>query len=295
MRDLCPNRSIEFLCGLFDKTRQAWHKRQRAIYSQGVEEQIILEGVRKIRSRMPRLGARKLVKKLSEEGFVVGRDELLNILRANGMLVKKRRNATRTTHSSHWLRKYPNLIRDLGPWAPNQLWVSDITYVDTIEGFLYLFLVTDAYSKKIVGYAISDNLQAVHALAALSMALKKLPADCKGLIHHSDRGVQYCSEQYVNLLTSRAIRISMTENGDPLENAIAERVNGILKDEWLYEWDKMSPEKTVQVIHRIIHIYNHERPHLSLDLLTPSAAHQTQGTLKRRWKNYFNVDQMPQE
>lgn len=284
-----PGRSIEFLCGLFDKTRQAWHKRQRTIYSHAVAEQIILEGVRKIRVTMPRLGARKLVKKLTDQGFCIGRDDLLNILRSNGMLVKRRRNGAKTTHSSHWLRKYPNLIRHFEPYAPNQLWVSDITYVETLDGFLYLFLITDAYSKKIVGYCSADNLGAINAVTALKMALRKLPANHQGLIHHSDRGVQYCSEEYVGLLLNQSIQISMTENGDPLENAVAERVNGILKDEWLYEWDRMSFEETGKSIHQIVNIYNSQRPHLSLDLMTPNEAHQMEGQLKKRWKNSYST------
>ena len=291
MRKLVPEHSVETLCKLFDKSRQGWHKQRRVQYSQAVEEHLLLEGVRKIRKQMPRLGGRKLVVKLVESGFHIGRDKLLSILRANGLLVKRRRNRRQTTQSSHWLRKYPNLIKELSIESPNQLFVSDITYVETLDGFLYLFLITDAYSKKIMGYACGETLDAVHAVSALKMALKQLPEDHQGLIHHSDRGVQYCSEKYVELLQGRKILISMTENGDPLENAVAERVNGILKDEWLYEWGKMSIEKTVKVIHRIIHLYNTQRPHLSIEMMTPEQAHQRQGVLKKLWKNYYRKKQ----
>ena len=225
--------------------------------------------------------------KLEEIGIQMGRDALFDMLRQNGLLVRRRRNGVRTTNSSHWLRKYPNLIRHFEPMRPNQLWVSDITYLETTEGFLYLFLITDACSKKIVGWSIADNLDADNAVEALQMALRSMKSDCSGLIHHSDRGVQYCSDKYVKLLNRHQIRISMTENGDPLENAIAERVNGILKDEWLYEMGKMSKAAMQKVVPQIIQIYNNERPHLSLNMLTPAVAHQLEDRMRRLWKNYY--------
>ncbi|HAD14969.1 MAG TPA: IS3 family transposase, partial [Saprospirales bacterium] len=275
------------LCGLFDKSRQAFYKRQQVIYEQAIEEHFILSQVQGIRKRQPRIGGRKLLVKLEEIGIQMGRDALFDMLRQNGLLVRRRRNGVRTTNSSHWLRKYPNLIRHFEPMRPNQLWVSDITYLETTEGFLYLFLITDACSKKIVGWSIADNLDADNAVEALQMALRSMKSDCSGLIHHSDRGVQYCSDKYVQLLNRHQIRISMTENGDPLENAIAERVNGILKDEWLYEMGKMSKAAMQKVVPQIIQIYNNERPHLSLNMLTPSVAHQLEDRMRRLWKNYY--------
>jgi len=273
MKDVHVQVPLEVLCGLFDKSRQAFYQKQKVIYEQAVSDHFILSQVAKIRKRQPRLGGRKLLVKLSGLSIDLGRDALFDLLRSNGLLVKRRRNGVRTTQSSHWLRKYPNLIRHFEPVRPNQLWVSDITYLETTEGYLYLFLITDAYSKKIIGYQLADNLEADHAVEALKMALKGMKQDCSDLIHHSDRGVQYCSDKYVKELNKRNITLSMTENGDPLENAIAERVNGILKDEWLYDLGKVDKGSMRKVVAQIIHIYNEERPHLSLDMLTPNVAH----------------------
>ena len=289
MKDLHPQVPLGRLCGLFDKSRQAFYQRQQVIYKQSVEEHFILSQVQAIRKRQPRIGGRKLLVKLEEIGIQMGRDALFDMLRQNGLLVRRRRNGVRTTNSSHWLRKYPNLIRHFEPLRPNQLWVSDITYLETTEGFLYLFLITDACSKKILGWAIADNLDADNAVEALQMALRSMKQECAGLIHHSDRGVQYCSDKYVKLLNKYQILISMTENGDPRENAIAERVNGILKDEWLYDLDKMDKSGMRKIVPQIIHIYNDERPHMSLGLLTPNVAHQINGKLEKRWKNYYQT------
>ena len=259
-----------------------------------MEEHFILSQVQGIRKRQPRIGTRKLLVKLEEIGIEIGRDALFDMLRQNGLLVRRRRNGVRTTNSSHWLRKYPNLIRHFEPLRPNQLWVSDITYLETTEGFLYLFLITDACSKKILGWEVADNLDADNAVKALQMALRSMKNDCSGLIHHSDRGVQYCSDKYVKLLNRHQIRISMTENGDPLENAIAERVNGILKDEWLYEMGRLDKAAMCKIVPQIIQLYNNERPHLSLNMLTPNVAHQMSERLKKRWKNYYKPS-MPKE
>ena len=287
MKDLQPRVQLGRLCELFDKSRQAFYQRQQAIYERALEDDFVLCQVQGIRRKQPRMGVRKLLVKLEEKGIQMGRDALFDLLRANNLLVKRRRNGTRTTFSSHWLRKYPNLIRHFEPGAPNQLWVSDITYLDTSEGYLYLFLITDACSRKILGWAIADNLNADHAVEALQMALKTMKKDCSGLIHHSDRGVQYCSDKYVKLLNTRHIMISMTENGDPLENAIAERVNGILKDEWLNDLGKLDHSGMYKIIPQIIQIYNQDRPHLSLNMLTPHVAHQLKDKLPKRWKNYY--------
>lgn len=272
---------------MFGNSRQAWYKRQKAIYKQAVEEHIILEMVRDIRKDMPRLGGRKLVKKLQDDQVLIGRDALFDLLRREGLLVRRRRTKIKTTQSYHWFRKYRNLIKGMSLTSPNQLWVSDITYVKTVEGHLYLFLITDAYSKMIIGYCLADNLKAEHAIRALKMAMKSLDGRSIDLVHHSDRGVQYCCDDYVTLLNENGIRISMTENGDPLENAIAERVNGILKDEWLYEIDAIDMQTAKSYVPKIINIYNTKRPHLSIDMLTPAQAHQKQGKLERKWKNYY--------
>ncbi|MCW5921675.1 MAG: IS3 family transposase [Saprospiraceae bacterium] len=295
MKDLHPQVPLGHLCGLFDKSRQAFYQRQQVIYERALEEHLVLSQVRSIRKRQPRIGCRKLLVKLEERGIEIGRDALFDMLRDNGLLVRRRRNGTRTTNSSHWLRKYPNLIRHFEAMRPNRLWVSDITYLETEEGYLYLFLITDACSKKILGFALADNLDADNAVEALKMALKTMKEDCSGLIHHSDRGVQYCSDKYVKLLNKHNILISMTENGDPLENAIAERVNGILKDEWLYDMGKMDKSTMRKIIPQIIHIYNDERPHLSIDMLTPNVAHSMSEKLKKRWKNYYRTSNQTEE
>ena len=287
MKDTYPKESMENLCGLFGNSRIAWYKKQKTIYKQAVEEQIVLERVRRVKKRMPRIGARKLHEILRQDSIELGRDKLFEILGRNGLLVRRRRTRVVTTQSFHWLRKYPNLIREMHVNRPNQLWVSDITYVTTTEGFMYLFLITDAYSKMIMGYKLSENLKATNGVLALKNALSSQLTKVSDLIHHSDRGIQYCSDEYVSILKRKKIRISMTENGDPLENAIAERVNGILKDEWLYDMGPLEKGKMEETISRVIKIYNTERPHLSLDMLTPKVAHLGSGELKRRWKNYY--------
>ena len=271
---------------MFGNSRQAWYKKQKAIFKRAVEEHLVVEMVCDIRKEMPRIGSRKLAKMLADSKVSIGRDALFDILGRNGLLVRRRRNRIKTTQSSHWLRKYRNLIKGVNPTGPNQLWVSDITYIKTIDEVLYLFLITDAYSKKIIGFCLADTLEATHAIQALKMALKQRPKGVQYLIHHSDRGVQYCCSDYVKLLIKEKIAISMTEDGDPLDNSIAERVNGILKDEWLYQVDDLDSKKAKSYIPQIINIYNDRRPHLSIDLLTPTQAHQMQGELKRLWKNY---------
>ena len=220
------------LCGLFGKTRQAYYKRKKESYKESLNEDLVLTVVRKIRETQKRTGGRKLIGMVRERvpaEQLMGRDEFFNLLRRYGLLVRKRKFRAVTTNSFHWLHKYPNIIKELSPERPNHIWVSDITYIKTEEGFLYLYLITDAYSRKIIGWQLSDNLGSDNAILALYMAISQLPAKCDEIIHHSDRGIQYCSLKYVKLLEVHGIKISMTENGDPYENAIAERVNGILK------------------------------------------------------------------
>lgn len=216
----------------------------------------------------------------------IGRDAFFDLLREHGLLVRKRKTRAYTTMSSHWLHKYPNLIREFNPLHANQLWVSDITYIKIERRFLYLFLITDAYSRKIIGWQLSETIEAIGAEKALHMALSQLPTNCEGLIHHSDRGIQYCSLKYVKCLNKHGIKISMTENGDPYENAIAERVNGILKTEWLYDMDLKEYDDTKKAIRSVVGIYNNERPHSSIEMLTPSQAHQKSGMLSRLWKSH---------
>jgi transposase InsO family protein len=231
---------------------------------------------------------------LTQQGFQIGRDAMFDLLSERGLLVRKRRRSgCVTTFSKHRFKKYPNIIRDFIPIAPNQLWVSDITYIHLPNGFAYLSLITDAYSRKIVGFYLSKDLSAKGPLNALKMAIKTNNV-ITGLIHHSDRGVQYCCDAYVKLLTDQKIKISMTENGDPLENAIAERVNGILKQELLQEEfpDFITASNEVAVA---CSTYNHIRPHGSIDDLKPAEAHQMKGNINKRWKNYYQINKKRKE
>lgn len=236
------------------------------------------------------MGGRKLYELLEsfmlEHHIKMGRDALFDLLSANNLLVRRRKRKVHTTNSFHWLRKYPNLIRDLVPSQPNQLWVSDITYWKINSTHLYISLITDAYSRKIVGYHVADNLDAVETIKALKMALKENKDDLSSLIHHSDRGIQYCSSGYISLLKKHGITISMTENGDPLENAIAERVNGIIKDEYLDNYSIDTLEQANQLLKQVIDLYNNERPHMSLGHLKPEQIHRGLMRADKKWKSY---------
>lgn len=282
------------MCALFGRSRQAYYQKIKYNYKEEAKAEILLQLIAAERKLMPRLGGKKLLYKIKPvlpEELSIGRDKFFDFLREHNLLVRHKRYRAHTTMSNHWLRKYPNLIKDFVATAPNQLWVSDITYIKTAEGFVYLFLITDAYSRKIIGWSVSDNLEAVNALRALHMAISQLPADVKGVIHHSDRGVQYCSGKYVKILNKNGFGISMTEDGNPLDNAIAERINGILKVEWLYEMNFKTKKQVKSQVKKVIEIYNTERPHSSIDMLTPAQAHNQSGELKRLWKNYWQVQQ----
>jgi len=243
------------------------------------------------RKAHPRMGVRKIYFMIKEDmdrmNIKMGRDALFDFMASENMLVQRRKRKHITTNSNHWYRKYPNLIREIIPDGPNQIWVSDITYVKTPREFLYLFLITDAYSKKILGYRLAKNLDSVHAVNSLQDAIKNNSQPISGLIHHSDRGIQYCSKEYTDLLNKHSISISMTENGDPLENAIAERINGILKDEYLNDEITKQGDLIEEKLKKVIEKYNKLRPHLSCDMLTPELAHNSKGSLKRKWKNYY--------
>ena len=240
MKSNFPRIRLAKLCGWFGISRQAYYQNGWKGVETSIEEDILLKEVLEIRKDHKRMGTRKIYKKLHpfmlEHQIKMGRDALFDLLSSNYLLVRKRKRRIQTTQSSHWLRKYPNLIRGFVPTGPNQLWVSDITFWKINGGHVYISLITDAYSHKVVGYHVAETLEAVESVQALKMALSGLFMEPDGhfqLIHHSDRGVQYCSFEYVKLLKDNNIQISMTENGDPLENALAERLNGILKDEYL--------------------------------------------------------------
>jgi putative transposase len=286
------------LCDLFGKSRQAYYQRSKYIYKEEVKTEILLQMVEKERKLMRRLGGRKLIKRIQPylpEELYMGRDSFFDFLRENSLLIRKRRYRARTTYSNHWLRKYPNLIKEFIPEKAHQLWVSDITYIETMEGFGYLSLVTDAYSRKIIGWEVGASLEAKFTVRALQMALSQLPKGTGTIFHHSDRGVQYCCDEYVKLLTKNHFQISMTENGDPRENAIAERVNGILKDEWLNQMKLVSKEEAIKQLRQIIRVYNQKRPHSSLDMETPEYAHNQSCVFKKHWKNYYKIRNVERE
>ena len=283
------------LCGWFGVTRQAYYQNNWEGISSSIEEELVIQQVKNIRKNHRKIGARKLYEMIQpyllEHQIKMGRDALFNTLSANHLLVRKRKRRIQTTNSHHWLRRYPNLIRAFVPTAPNQLWVSDITYWKiNKEKHVYISFITDAYSHKIVGYQVAETLEAIESIKALQMALSALGAESHlNLIHHSDRGIQYCSHAYVKLLQDYGIKISMTENGDPLENAIAERVNGIIKDEYLENYEVDNINKAKKLLKAVVDLYNNERPHMSIGNLTPNKIHQSTNQIKieKLWKNYY--------
>jgi putative transposase len=270
-------------------TPQAYHKKTKHYFIKQVNEQLIIEQVRAMRNEQPRCGTRKLLIMLqpffTKHDIAIGRDAFFELLAKNKMLVRKTKRSTHTTNSKHHFRRYPNLAKDFTPMKAHELWVSDITYIPLKERFAYLFLITDAYSRKIVGHHVSDDMKVSSAVVALKKALAQKPDDTI-VLHHSDRGIQYCSTEYVNLLQQHHTLISMTQSGDPLENAIAERVNGILKTELIssaYE----DIDKAALSISRAIIIYNFKRRHSSLNYQIPNDVHQQKGPQIKRWKNYY--------
>jgi len=240
---------------------------------------------------MPKLGCRKLYYLLKDElsTLNVGRDKLFRILRANHMLIKPKKSYHITTDSHHRFRKYKNLVSTLEIEKPESVWVSDITYVGTRANPSYLSLITDAYSKKIVGYNVSNSLSAEGSLKALDIALANRIYKNQSLIHHSDRGLQYCANEYQKVLNDNSIKPSMTEKYDPYENAIAERINGILKQEFDIAKNIKNIELKKELIKNAIEIYNNYRPHLSNQMLTPLKMHK-QNKLKRKTYKAKNLN-----
>lgn len=240
-----------------------------------------------IRVTMPRLGTRKLYHILKPQLILlnIGRDKLFRILRANNLLIKPKRSYHITTDSHHRFRKHKNLVNTLDIERPEQVWVSDITYTGNRANPSYLALITDAYSKKVVGYNVSDSLSASGSILALEMAIKNRKHKHQNLIHHSDRGLQYCSDDYQKILKDSLIKPSMTEQYDPYENAIAERINGILKQEFDIAKHNVDLTLKTNLIRNAIKIYNNERPHLSNNMLTPIQMHQQNVLKPKRYKS----------
>jgi putative transposase len=282
--------AISLLCSLSGNSRQAYYKRLGHKKKDQLRGELILQQVMNCRKVQKRVGTCKLLLLmkpfLKQHEISIGRDSMNNLLRCNGLLIGKgKRSKPKTTNSDHWMQKHPNLIQHLTPVMAGGLWVSDITYIELSGGHSYLSLVTDAYSRKIVGFHLSEQLTAAGPVAALGMAIQAC-GNTEGLIHHSDRGSQYCCNDYVEILQENKISISMTQSGDPKENAIAERVNGILKGELLEDVYTDVQEARVAVA-RAVNTYNYLRPHSSLDMLTPALAHSRVNHLKHHWKSPY--------
>ncbi len=284
--------SLSLLCLLSGHSRQAYYKHRSQGEIAPLKEELIVQQVLKHRELQPRIGGRKLyflIKGfLVSRGIKMGMAAFFKLLGKYDLLNKRRRYKVRTTNSNHWMKKHDNLIKDIVPTASDQIWVSDITYMELQHKDAFLSLVTDAYSRKIVGFYLSNSLAAEGTVKALKMAIdgrKEIP----GLIHHSDRGGQYCCNDYAKELTRRKISISMTQSGDPRDNAIAERVNGILKMELLqpvYE----NLETAREAVEKAVNIYNYLRPHSSISMLAPALVHGRDIPVKRRWKNYYRTN-----
>lgn len=260
---------------MFGISRQGYYQRQQRIDERLKELSQVKAAVIKERIHLPRLGTRKLYyllnKQIRSKGIKIGRDALFDFLRSEHLLVKPKRSYHKTTNSKHWLHKHPNLLKERKPVRPNEIWVSDITYIDTAEQTAYLSLITDAYSRKIVGYHLHDSLHTDGCAAALEMALKN--EKFNELIHHSDRGLQYCSTQYQQILNKNNIIPSMTDGYDCYQNALAERINGILKEEFLIVKPNHIGQARI-IIAQAVKLYNERRPHLALNYLTPQKVHQ---------------------
>jgi putative transposase len=284
------------MCAVFGVRKQAYYAQLKTNTKECLKEKVVVDLVQKERVIWKKGSGRNLHKCLEKEfekhQLSIGRDKFFTILRNNGLLIKHRNNKARTTQSYHFFNKYKNFV----PYnyictRANEVWVSDITYIwlQKERHFCYLSMITDMYSRKIVGYCVHENLSVEGCVIALKMALKQRVNKTEKLIHHSDRGVQYCCDAYVKLLQKNEVQISMTQTGDPKENAIAERVNKTIKGEFTTE--QQINYKDVEIakseVKNIIDYYNKRRPHRSVEMLTPNVAHQQKGELKRKWKTIY--------
>lgn len=299
MKRLCKERdshNVTALCKLFGVTKQAFYKHVDHSMDNYARERFVLEFVKGVRQKDPGLGGEKLwLMYRNEFGHSVasvGRDCFCAILSKYDLTVRKRFRVPRTTDSSHHLPQYPDLTKTLLLDHPNQLWVSDITYItiwrsESSYVFCYLSLVTDAYTKEIIGYCVGETLGSCYTVKALEMAIERIKGvEVKRLIHHSDRGLQYASADYIAILRHHGVCPSMTENGNPKDNAIAERVNGIIKNELFRGMRFSSIQEVKKAVDMAVHFYNNERPHMSLNMLTPAQAGQMEGQIKKKWISF---------
>jgi transposase InsO family protein len=266
------------MCKYFEYTRAAYYKSLQCDEQSAISEVLILDLIHRERYLQPRLGGKKLYWMLGDDIHSIaphfGRDKFFSLLRKHDLLVERKRQYRKTTHSWHHFHKYDNLIKDMLLFRPNQAWASDITYLRTEKGFVYLSLITDMYSRKIVGWSVSESLSIEGSISSLKKALTGV-ALTEPLIHHSDRGVQYCSHDYVKILKRKKIEISMTEENHCYENAMAERVNGILKDEYLLDRTFKDFSDAQKACAEAVSLYNTRRPHWALKFKTPEQVHDT--------------------
>jgi len=295
MKAYYKNIGLGVLCGLVGKTRQAFYDTCNRQEKKQFDASIIINLVKREREIAKRIGARRLLEilkdELQEHGITIGLQGFLDILRSNDLLVKRRKRKPKLTDSTHKLPVFPNKARNLQITKSEILWVSDITYVKVFDRFHYLILITDTYSRKVVGYNFGRHQTAKFCCEALSIAITERQHPERPLMHHSDRGSQYCSEDYTTMLKQNMIAISMTENGDPLENPLAERMNRTFKDVFAIDENFPTFDKAKTQIDRAVKYYNERLPHTSIDLLTPIIAHQKTGKLNKQWKNYWREKQ----
>lgn len=295
MKQFYPSTGLEKLCGLFGKTRQAFYDQSWRSSDEQLEEAFIIDKVKTIRKRIEGIGGVQLHAMLKEElqlhNIHIGRDSFYDLLRKHNLLIKVRRRYAITTNSNHPYYKWPDLTGNIITTAIEQLWVSDITYLRTKNGFVYLSLVTDAYSRKIMGYHVSQYLKAQGCIIALNKAIAELSTEKekRKLTHHSDRGIQYCCQSYITILQNNNINISMTQTGSPYDNAIAERVNGILKQQVGLNQVFENYTAAVAAVCKAIDAYNCLRPHMSISNLTPQKAHLTKQPLFKKWKEKIKL------
>ena len=272
MRAMGKPTGLGALCRELGYSRQSYYRAKEREQHRAAEESAVLAGVKAVRQVLPETGGRKLQEHLRQTGILIGRDRLLRILKHNDLLVRRKKNYRRTTNSTHGFRVYRNLVKRHRPTRPNEVMVTDITYLRTLEGFCYLSLLMDLYSRKVVGYHVSKSLAVEGNLKALRMALRSIKQP-KGMIHHSDRGIQYCSKAYSGLLRNRGVSISMTEEAHVYENANAERLNGILKQELGLGGTMASFRVAKELVREAIELYNNKRLHLALNYRTPAEVH----------------------
>ena len=291
MKQYYPSTGLEKLCGLFGKTRQAFYDISWRSSDERLQEAFVIDKVKAIRAQIEGIGGVQLYNMIKPElqlhAIALGRDRFYELLRKHDLLIKRKKRYAITTDSNHPYYKWPDLRGNLTLTGIEQLWVSDITYLRTANGFVYLSLITDAYSRKIMGYHVSQHLKAQGCIIALNKAINGLNSkkENRQLLHHSDRGIQYCCEQYVTILQNNHISISMTQTGSPYDNAVAERVNGILKHQLGLRQVFKNYAAAVEGVCSAIDAYNCLRPHRSISNLTPEQAHSTNQPLMKKWKN----------